>query len=62
MKKHFNWKGETTSMKYIENTKEAKMGISSMMAGENLKHNDNTNEKDGKQIILQNCQNIVINF
>ena len=61
MKKHFNWKGDSTSNKYIDNTKSAKITISNMMASSN--GGSHLSDRDDTKVInLNNCSNIVINF
>ena len=64
MKKHFNWRSENTSQKYLENTDNAKLSFSKMM-----KPNEDTersqsdiNQKTSQVIQLENCHNIVIDL
>ena len=66
MKKHFNWKSESTSNKYIDNTKNAKLVISSMMDPNSTRaetSSASTSSKvESKIINIQNCQNIILNL
>lgn len=64
LKKHFNWKSENTSLKYVDNTTSGKMSLSNM-----LKSNDSlptskpsTCEPISKVVNLEKCQNIIINL
>lgn len=68
MKKHFNWKSENTSQKYVENTDNAKLCISKIMKPNSDGKKTGNSDKDhatsqtSQVIQLKNCQNIVINM
>lgn len=62
MKNHFNGGIENTLVKDTDNTKSAKLRISSRMTGENLKRDDNIIAKDRKQTLSTKDQNMIINF
>jgi len=70
MKKHFNWKSENTCLKYVDNTKSAKLGISNMIQSAPSSSSMCISKFEQtpilpiekKAISLENCHNIVINL
>ena len=69
LKKHFNWKSEATSLKYIENSEKGKRDISKMLTSSNDSKNPDSeikksraNESDNTVINFTNCQNVIINL
>lgn len=62
MKKHFNWKSESTSLKYVDNTTSGKVSIANMMKSLTSSAVASNKENVPKSLSLENCHNIVINF
>ena len=68
LKKHFNWQNEATALRYVENTKNAKLAISDKIASSSSSMTTmvsglQTEERSETKVLnLTNCQNIVINF
>lgn len=71
MKKHFNWKNESTALKYIENTKSGKLKISDAMkttisqpSTSQSRQMEENNQTIGvqKKFNFVHCNNIVLNF
>ena len=68
LKKHFNWKSEATSLKYIENSEKGKRDISNMLLSSNDSENPGSGTKKTKTndsntvINFTNCQNVIINL
>lgn len=66
LKKHFNWKSEGTALKYVENTKAAKLSISEKMVSNSTARVPNSTacvqSESNKILQVTNCQNIIVNF
>jgi len=66
MRTHFNWKSESTSMKYIESTDTQKLKISDFIQGNNKSISTNEIPKDTSvknfHFNIQNCHNFVLNM
>ena len=63
LKKHFNWRSENTSLKYIDNTTAntaAKLQIYKLM--KKKEKESEKNEDIPNLIHIENCQNFVINL
>ena len=70
LKKHFNWKSEMPTMKYLENTKKSKLILSDILKPSTSEKNE-TNEEKEKTIInekektiirFENCSHIVFHM
>ena len=62
LKKHFNWKSETTAMKYLENTKNSKLVLSDMLKPSTSDKNETNDEKEKTIIKFENCSHIVFHM
>lgn len=63
LKKHFNWKSESTSLKYIESTDSGKRTIADMLTPDQPEKKQVKTEKIEQNVVnLTNCTNVVINF